>query len=789
MPATSARDGRRVAVYCGDRNEIWLYALDPSSKAGKVFRATNRLSLDSRGRRFYSAAFDSADQKRILISSQPAPDPGRQEHDLSFNFARTELSRIDDRSSGNGQGDSSGEWHLSRQSDGQRYVLTRRGENRSRTIELDSRFQGRGRCHAWLRDAEGKVYGIAIGTSQQNGIFAYSLEKTDSAGRCKLLRYFRDHRDQVTSLDVSRDGELLLSSSLDHTIKVWSLRGLQDFNPEPPNVPGWGAEFRTDGDQLKVFELDENGIAAQRGFRDGDIIQGIEFKSNKIQQMDTPDAMLDALRGRPLWHPLRFTIDHRDGAEPEKVEIYAAWQPLLSLFVAQDDAWVVWTPQGYYDASAIGDEYIGWVQNRGRDQEPDYFQAAHLRPELEKPDVIRQLFSARTLSGAFKLAGKELPADFRDPVPNLIDRSPVVRLVSADVQPPVEGQTRVHVTAEVLFASPQDVDRFLPKVFLNQHSMVPSDTKPLDDRRTVRYQFEIDALDPQVFVQIKLFDKDKRAQRFSHVRHEDGAVVETTSRLQQLKVHFIGIGGSKYPCKPRLTGVEDIQLLRTSLEVLQRSSQYRLDQKLSLLEENVKPDKLSDVAAHLRCHELVHPNDLLIVAVSGHGHGDIDGFRFVPSTCDPTRLDATAKAQRCIAAKEFEALAELNCRRLFIVDTCFAGRLGADLVWTRDDERKAQVRSWRNQNVAVWCATNPMQQAFQNNQFMKVLVDAIRGDADQHDSGDKNGFVTLSEANAFVANEFEKKVNPIYQEPKLYLPHNDSPLAHLDLFGKLNAAN
>ena len=49
-------------------------------------------------------------------------------------------------------------------------------------------------------------------------------------------------------------------------------------------------------------------------------------------------------------------------------------KPLLSLFVQTvDDRWILWTPKGYYTASAGGDNLIGWNVNRGETVAPDYF--------------------------------------------------------------------------------------------------------------------------------------------------------------------------------------------------------------------------------------------------------------------------------------------------------------------------------------------------------------------------------------------------------------------------------
>ncbi|MBI1764504.1 MAG: WD40 repeat domain-containing protein, partial [Acidobacteria bacterium] len=70
-------------------------------------------------------------------------------------------------------------------------------------------------------------------------------------------------------------------------------------------------------------------------------------------------------------------------------------KPLLSIFVAQDNEWVAWTPQGYYTASLNGDRYIGWHVNHGIDQAADYFPASQFKEQFYRPDVVNEYLRTR----------------------------------------------------------------------------------------------------------------------------------------------------------------------------------------------------------------------------------------------------------------------------------------------------------------------------------------------------------------------------------------------------------
>jgi WD40 repeat protein len=71
---------------------------------------------------------------------------------------------------------------------------------------------------------------------------------------------------------------------------------------------------------------------------------------------------------------------------------------LLALFIHPDgQRWVVWTPEGYYDASVGADELIGWHINHGYDRVPDFYPVLQFRDRFYRPDVIRRLLQTPNL--------------------------------------------------------------------------------------------------------------------------------------------------------------------------------------------------------------------------------------------------------------------------------------------------------------------------------------------------------------------------------------------------------
>ncbi len=65
---------------------------------------------------------------------------------------------------------------------------------------------------------------------------------------------------------------------------------------------------------------------------------------------------------------------------------------LLSFFVSPDGRWVLWTPEGYYDASAGGETLIGWTVSRP--DGADFHSIGRFRERFHRPDVIDRVVVA-----------------------------------------------------------------------------------------------------------------------------------------------------------------------------------------------------------------------------------------------------------------------------------------------------------------------------------------------------------------------------------------------------------
>ncbi len=81
---------------------------------------------------------------------------------------------------------------------------------------------------------------------------------------------------------------------------------------------------------------------------------------------------------------------------------------LLQLFVHRDlKRWIMWTPEGYYDASPGGEELIGWHLNQGKDKEARFIPSSQLYDVFFRPDIVQAKFRGDDISSLITITATE----------------------------------------------------------------------------------------------------------------------------------------------------------------------------------------------------------------------------------------------------------------------------------------------------------------------------------------------------------------------------------------------
>ncbi|MDR3682920.1 MAG: caspase family protein [Geothrix sp.] len=148
-------------------------------------------------------------------------------------------------------------------------------------------------------------------------------------------------------------------------------------------------------------------------------------------------------------------------------------QELLSLFVAADQRWVLWTPSGCFCTSLGGEGLVGWQVNRVN-QSADYFPLSHFRERFWKPELMPLLLDTLDEAAALqKIQPGQGGAQAQVTVlPGMDELPPVLRILSPAEGESVPGHRTTFQVSVRTYGPAKPVQGF--RVFLDGARVPPS---------------------------------------------------------------------------------------------------------------------------------------------------------------------------------------------------------------------------------------------------------------------------------------------------------------------------
>jgi WD40 repeat protein len=233
------------------------------------------------------------------------------------------------------------------------------------------------------------------------------------------------HTHPIRCLAFSADGKLLVSTSDDQTVCIWSLNqyNLDLFLGQRGQVSGVfvkEAKGQGTGASLVVARI-ENDSPARGKLTVGDILEEVVDAQGVAKK---PASQRDFYETLFLMKPGQNVTLRRRGQPPVQLAVAQGIgdrKPLLSLFVVRDSQtqqyeWVGWSPIGPYDSSgAKADHYIGWQFNNMNTPEgaSTYAAASEYRQQYHE-GILKHLVARGSLPPALKEWREE---DQRKPLP------------------------------------------------------------------------------------------------------------------------------------------------------------------------------------------------------------------------------------------------------------------------------------------------------------------------------------------------------------------------------------
>lgn len=426
---------------------------------------------------------------------------------------------------------------------------------------------------------------------------------------------------------------------------------------------------------------------------------------------------------------------------------------LLSFFVAKNGEWIAWAPTGHYTSSPDGDQYIGWVINKGFGRNAEYVSASQMKKKLYRPDVIERVLKNQSLELAIQQSSEAFfsVSDVQD--------EKVIPLNFKVVSPEnrtVTGEEAINLQLRVTSNSGTDIDWSI--TVNGRHILNKNATRGLARTRPKGNEFTFPVLlefgENRIHIVGDNSDTEKESiLLITRTQNEISTLQNVTTAARDIpaaepspkKLLVLSVGVNKYiniPNRNLQFASADADSI-AKLFVAQQGKNYDVVESIVLSDtaEN-KPTKDNIVDA-LDALNSLGPKDTIVLFLAGHGIMEESNYYFLPRNA---ALDDSGrwKKSSVIGWNEIQrAMRSSLGRRILLVDTCYAeSAFNSRLIKDAEDSNIIVMSSTDSTTLAQEISS------LGHGVFTHALLEGMNGKADSYKDGD----VTMSELNAFVSN-------------------------------------
>lgn len=575
----------------------------------------------------------------------------------------------------------------------------------------------------------------------------FSLKLFDKNGY--LSKEFIGHSGAIRTVTISEDGKYLASGGEDQSVIVWKLSET-GFAPSIRSIfdtPDWSAYFTS----LPVDSLTTE--TTKKAWLD--VIAFLKSNGQKVYK----------------------EIDARYKTLGEVLI------PYTTLFLADDNEWVCWTPRGYFSCSSAGAQYFGWHLNRGIERLADFYDADQYFEILYHPkEMSKSIIEGKRVEDIMRESGERIFDLGRLHRPSVgffenyasLDTTDLIHYVGGELV--TQAQT-MPVNIEVYDGGGGVKELNIyhnDKLIIRDTTIV---TKGEGDKVVKSYQLEMTNDENEFKVKvINHYKVESRADIFKI--HYKGEIIATSS-LYILSVGINKYQNSSYDLNYALSDAKSF----TQKVEEQNKGIFKAIYKTEIYDTEATRSNILKGFKNIIAK--AKPDDVFVFYYAGHGTIDEEnggGFFLVPT--DVTKLYGDSdQLKKCISDEELKNNLTLvkAQKQIVLMDACHSGAAVANMkVRAAASDEKAIVTLARSSGVVILASSGSKQYATEfedlhHGTFTYALLEALDGKADRGD-----GQVTINEIKLYMDErvpELTKQYGGKSQYPTSYITGSDFPIS------------
>lgn len=578
----------------------------------------------------------------------------------------------------------------------------------------------------------------------------FSLKMFDKNGF--ISKEFVGHSSAVRAIALTADGKYMASGGEDQSVILWKLSET-GFAPSMRSVLD-DSEWQTFFSSLPNDSL--TSIPTKKAWKD--VIDFLKSEGNKAYK--EIEAVYKSLGEMVI--------------------------PFATLFLAEDQEWVCWTPSGYFACSSFGGQYFGWHINRGIHQLADFYAAEQYFEILYRPkEMGKAILEGKRVEDILRSAGERIFDLGRLHRPSVGFFDVTVTMRSTDLLKYDKGKFLTQARTIPLTVEIFDGGGGVKEVNVYQNDkliIVDDSVKTKGEGQKVVRTYAVEMGNEMNEFRVKVINYQKIESRSDILRIEYTGEIMATSTL-----HILAVGINKYQ-----NASYNLNYAKPDAEAFTE----KLKQNSKNIFKNINPIEIYDEDA-TKDHIITgfksiiaraKPEDVFLFYYAGHGTLDEEKdneYYLVPTDITKLYGDPTQLLAKGVSATELKGLLTQvkSQKQIILMDACHSGGALKTLnVRAAATDEKAIVQLARSSGVVMIASSGTKQFATEFEQlkhgvFTYALLEALDGKAD---NGDKK--LTVNELKFYMEDrvpELTKQYGGQAQYPTGYITGNDFPISIL----------
>lgn len=537
----------------------------------------------------------------------------------------------------------------------------------------------------------------------------------------------------IRAVSFSSDGEYALSGGTDNTVRLWNAKNLTQIKKFVGHEGIWSVAFSPDGKHVLSGGIDGK-------IKIWDLAAGTEWKVLAGHTAVSSNFFIQELGVSAKFFPNgKYVISAGDAST--RIWDVSSGEEVASMIAFEDGEWIVTTPNGYYNSSPKGDQYLS-VKVGGKD-----YSIEQLRESFYRPDLVKLALSGGSLKDFKTLADVKQP--------------PVVTIVDT---PKNTNKDEAKVTLKIVDIGGGIGD---VRLYLNGSAVVLDSARGVKivptNKNEVLKTYNLKLSNGINTIRAIAFNAENTMQS-NDVLHEITASFKSLTK-PSLNAIIVGINEYKNPKLQLKYAVPDAELFEDTLKKVTAGLFEKVNIKKLVTKENTTSE---NIIKELKTYKALNPDDVFVFFVASHGTVDDGEYFLITSNVGSTRTEKL-KTDALPQGMLKELIANIPAtKKLIIIDTCSAGALGeaiqvAMLTRGMSEDTAMKILS-RAVGSTILSASTSLQEAVEGYQghglFTYVLVEGLKGKADKG----KTGYVKTTELADYVDSEVPVLAEKVFKK-------------------------